>query len=89
MCVQERTNGGPYQDRGNSQVGGPEECQTTMCNSRPYWILSKVHQGLCQITTPMEKLVKKDATFCWDEECQCSLDVFKENMVLVFLDWKK
>ena len=41
----------------------------------------------------MEKLLKKDATFYWDEECQHSLDVFKENMVtvliLVFPDWKK
>lgn len=41
----------------------------------------------------MEKLLKKDATFCWDEECQRSLDVLKEKMVtapiLVFLDWKK
>lgn len=41
----------------------------------------------------MEKLLKKDATFCWDEDSQCSLDVLKEKMVttpiLVFLDWKK
>lgn len=41
----------------------------------------------------MEKLLKKDATFCWDEECQCNLDVLKEKMVtaliLVFLDLKK
>jgi len=41
----------------------------------------------------MEKLLKKDATLCWNEECQWSLDVLKEKMVivliLVFLDWKK
>ena len=41
----------------------------------------------------MEKLLKKDATFYWDEECQCSLAILKEKMVialiLVFLDWKK
>lgn len=41
----------------------------------------------------MEKILKKDVTFCWDEECQQSLDVLKENMVtspiLVFPDWKK
>jgi len=30
-----------------------------------------------QITVPMEKLLKKDATFCWDEEFQCRLDVLK------------
>jgi len=41
----------------------------------------------------MEKFLKKDAMFCWDEDCQHSLDVLKEKMVtvpiLVFLDWKK
>jgi len=41
----------------------------------------------------MEKLLKKDATFCWNDECQKSLDVLKEKMVtapiLVFSDWKK
>eukprot|EP00253_Pinus_taeda_P017276 PITA_17276 len=34
-----------------------------------------------QITTPMEKILKKDVTFYWDEECQCNLDVLKEKMV--------
>jgi len=46
-----------------------------------------------QITMPMEKLLKKDAKFCWDEEFHCSLDVLKEKMVtapiLVFPDWRK
>ena len=41
---------------------------------------------------PMEKLLKKDVTFSWDEECQCSLDVLKEKMVtapiLAFPYWK-
>ena len=41
----------------------------------------------------MEKLLNKDATFYWDEECQAILDVLKENMVtmpiLVFPNWKK
>ena len=41
----------------------------------------------------MEKLLKKDANFCWDEQCQQSLDVLKDKMVtapiLVFPDWKK
>jgi len=41
----------------------------------------------------MEKLLKKDAIFCWDEDYQCNLDVFKEKMVttpiLVFPEWKK
>jgi len=41
----------------------------------------------------VEKLLKKDALFSGDEECQWSLDVQKEKMVttsiLVFPDWKK
>jgi len=41
----------------------------------------------------MEKLLKKEAIFCWDEDCQHNLDVLKENMVtaiiLVFPEWKK
>eukprot|EP00253_Pinus_taeda_P025447 PITA_25447 len=46
-----------------------------------------------EIITSMEKLMKKDVMFCWDEDYQCSLDVLKEKMVtspiLVFPDWKK
>lgn len=41
----------------------------------------KFIKAYAQITVPMEKLLKKDITFCWDEECQCILDVLKENMV--------
>ena len=46
-----------------------------------------------QIKTPMEKLLKKDTKFVWTEDCQCSLDVLKEKMViapiLVLPDWSK
>eukprot|EP00253_Pinus_taeda_P005407 PITA_05407 len=53
----------------------------------------KFIKSYAQITVLMERLLKKDATFCWDEECQWSLDVLKEKMVsaliLVFLNWKK
>jgi len=53
----------------------------------------KFIKAYAQINTPMEKLLKKDATLCWDEECQRSLDVLMEKMVtapiLVFLDQKK
>ena len=42
---------------------------------------------------PMEKLLKKDDTFCWNNDCKKSLDILKEKMVtvpiLVFLNWKK
>lgn len=41
----------------------------------------------------MEKLLKHDAKYEWNEECQKSLDILKEKMVtasiLVFPDWKK
>eukprot|EP00253_Pinus_taeda_P016378 PITA_16378 len=30
----------------------------------------KFIKAYAQITMPMEKLLKKDSTFCWDEECQ-------------------
>jgi len=50
-------------------------------------------KSYAHITVPMEKLLDKDSTFCWNEEFQQSLDVLKENMftalILVFLDWKK
>jgi len=41
----------------------------------------------------MEKLLNKDATFCWNDDCKKNLDILKEKMlttpVLVFPDWKK
>lgn len=53
----------------------------------------KFIKAYAQITAPMEKMLKKDATFYWDQECQRGLDVLKENMVtasiLVFPNWKK
>jgi len=53
----------------------------------------KIIKAYAQITAPMEKLLKKDATFYWDEECQRNLDVLKEKMVtaqiLVFFNWIK
>jgi hypothetical protein len=46
-----------------------------------------------QIIAPMEKLLKKEAKFQWNEECQQGLDTLKQKMVttpiLVFPDWKK
>lgn len=42
---------------------------------------------------PMEKLLKRDAKYEWTQECQKSLDILKEKMViapiLVFPDWKR
>jgi len=52
----------------------------------------KFIKGCAQITAPMEKQLKKDNKFTWNEECQHSLDILKEKMViapiLVFPDWK-
>ena len=45
------------------------------------------------ITSPMEKLLKKDTKFQWKTTCQESLDKLKNAMattpILVFPDWKK
>eukprot|EP00253_Pinus_taeda_P007395 PITA_07395 len=67
-----------------------KQLRTTLGHTRYY---RKFVKSYAQIIVPMEKLLKKDATFCWNEECQQSLDVLKENMVItpiiVFPDWKK
>jgi len=53
----------------------------------------KFIKSYAQITTLMEKLLKKDVTFCWNDECKKILDILKEKMVtapiLVFPNWKK
>ena len=53
----------------------------------------KFIKGYAQITAPMEKLLKKDVTFYWNDDYKKSLDVLKEKMVtmpiLVFSNWKK
>lgn len=50
----------------------------------------KFIKGYAQITTPLEKLLKKYAKYKWTEECQRSFDILKEKMVsasiLVFPD---
>jgi hypothetical protein len=53
----------------------------------------KFIKGYAQITVPMEKLLRKDTKYQWNDECQHDLDTLKENMVttpiLVFLYWEK
>jgi hypothetical protein len=44
--------------------------QTVVHYAGTYWILQKFIKGYAQITTPMEKLLKKDCQFQWTEECQ-------------------
>ena len=53
----------------------------------------KFIKGYTQIIVPMEKLIRKDTKFQWNEDCQYGLDTLKEKMVttpiLVFPDWEK
>jgi len=53
----------------------------------------KFIRGYTQITMPMEKFLKKDVTFYWNDDCKKSLDILNANMVttliLVFPNWKK
>jgi hypothetical protein len=50
-------------------------------------------KGYAQITMPMEKLLRKDTKYQWNDKCQHGLDTLKEKMVttpiLVFPDWEK
>ena len=50
----------------------------------------KFIKSYAQITAPTKKLLKKDVTFYWNNECKKSLDILKENMVtatiVVFLN---
>ena len=53
----------------------------------------KFIKGYAQITVSMEKLLRKDSKFQWNEDCQQGLDTLKEKMVttpiLVFPYWEK
>lgn len=53
----------------------------------------KFIQGYALINAPMEKLLKKDVSFFWDEECQKNFELLKENTVttaiLIFSDLTK
>jgi hypothetical protein len=50
-------------------------------------------KGYTYITTPMEKISKKDSKFQWTEEFQQRFDTLNNKMtivpILVFLDWSK
>jgi hypothetical protein len=43
----------------------------------------KFINGYEHIATPMEKLLKKDTRFQWNEDCQQGLDTLKEKMVTI------
>jgi hypothetical protein len=51
------------------------------------------HRIYYRSSVPMEKLLRKDTKFQWNEDCQHNMDTLKEKMVtapiLVFPDWEK
>jgi len=57
------------------------------------WYYRKFIKGYAHITTPMEKLLNKEANFQWNEDCQKGLDTLKKKLVtapiLIFPEWKK
>eukprot|EP00253_Pinus_taeda_P028372 PITA_28372 len=65
-----------------------KQLRTTLGHTSYY---RKFIKSYAQITAPMEKLLKKDTTYCWNDDCKKSLDVFKEKMastpILVFPKW--
>jgi hypothetical protein len=53
----------------------------------------KFIKGYAQITMPMEKLLRKDNKFQWNEDCQREFETLKEKMIttpiIEFPDWEK
>ena len=43
----------------------------------------KFIKSYAQITAPMEKLLKKDVTYFWNDDCMKSLDVIKGKLASV------
>ena len=67
-----------------------KQLRVTLVHTRYY---RKFIRGYATITTPMEKLLKKDALFEWSNGCLGSFYTLKIKMdttpILVFLDWAK
>lgn len=65
-----------------------KQLRATLGHMGYYW---KFIKSYAQITAPMEQLLKNDATYCWNEECNKSLEKLKEKMasapILVFPRW--
>jgi hypothetical protein len=52
------------------------QIRETLCHTSYYM---KFIKRYTQITTPMEKLLKKEAKFQWNEDCKKGLDTLKQN----------
>ena len=67
-----------------------KQLRATLGNTGYY---RKFIKGYAQVTSLMEKLLKKDTKFQWTDECQESMDKLKRKMattpILIFPDWKK
>ena len=65
-----------------------KQLHATMGHTRYY---KKFKKSYAQITAPMEKLLEKDLTYCWNDDCMKSLDVLKGKLdsapILVFPKW--
>ena len=55
------------------------QLRETLGNTGYYRKFIKVY---AQITTPMEKLLRKDTNFQWNDECKHGLDTLKEKMII-------
>jgi hypothetical protein len=91
--MQTRTISRSNQDCSNSGVRTTYISQTTEGNLGHTGYYRKFIKGYAQITTPMEKLLKKEAKFQWNEDCQKGLDTLKQKLgdhtILIFPDWNK
>ena len=83
--MQARIDGGPYEDSHYCELTPPKFVKQlhTMLGHTGYY--RKFIKGYAQITTPMEKKLKKDIKFEWTPECQESLDILKEKMVTALI----
>eukprot|EP00253_Pinus_taeda_P028773 PITA_28773 len=67
-----------------------KQLRATLAHTRYY---QKFIKSYAQITAPMEKLLKRDVTFCWNDVCKKSLNVLKEKLmttpILVLPNWDK
>jgi hypothetical protein len=66
------------------------QIRATLCHISYYM---KFIKRYTHITTPMEKLLNKEANLQWNEECQKGMDTLKQRLVivpiLIFPDWTK
>jgi hypothetical protein len=74
-------------------LSAPKKVRQLRATLRHTGYYRKFIKVYAQITTPMEKLLRKDTKYQWNDACQHGLDTLKEKIVttpiLVFPDWEK